>query len=851
MPDENKFCGNCGTSLDFVYRESSGSVPPEMMGAAPAAVTPAAEAPAVKPRRRGGFKRFLLRLLLLLLLLAGVYVGSVFGAGALGDRGNFETAAELNIFPQVSGKADPKLEPYLAAGCLLRKQDYAGAEAAFRALLPYRKSETFLHEAQYQQALARKAAGDKEGALALLAEPAAAGYADSVSLSGELKAGLVQELAERGESLDRIEAYLAELEAADYGYYEAVKAQTCSTLYDLALQSYEAGDAERAAAVFHVIEDYKDSAVYLARMQAEELAPTLISAEALPGESGIRLTWAPLDGASAYEVLRKGGGAADFTLCGVSESATYLDTSVRGGEIYIYTVRAELTVTDPLQAMGTERCLTGYDEAGLACAYTELPRNLTLTMEENMPVLRWDAVENAAAYVITRAAGEETVELRCAEPVYMDESAEGGVTYTYCVAAEYACEWEGKALRSPASESAECFFTEIPAGLRLTAESDGLLLQWEPVENAAGYLIYRKADDAETWEKLTAVTGGTQLKDRAAEQGHSYAYTVAADYGSAQSEYDPEGVGLTYEETTTLRLAFSQSAANPEAQALQTLSDRFFAATNGRYRIEISAGSQSGSQSENLTQVMEGSLDMAVVSNSVLAAEVTDFYLLGTPFVFDSEAHLQQALEAGALEELFLSAKSHGFRVTAAYCTGARNIYTTGAQIREPEDLQGLKIRVMASETCRSMLTALGAVPSSASLSGIAEKLSGGELDGAENTLANYMDLRHYEAAPVYNYTRHLIVPDELIVSSAALESMSEEDQNLLLRLCRESQADCAELVQTLQADYAAKAEALGVTFTESDTAALREACREEIEKNAAQSKLTQSTYEAIRAAAE
>ena len=163
-----------------------------------------------------------------------------------------------------------------------------------------------------------------------------------------------------------------------------------------------------------------------------------------------------------------------------------------------------------------------------------------------------------------------------------------------------------------------------------------------------------------------------------------------------------------------------------------------------------------------------------------------------------------------------------------------------------PDELSGLKIRVIGSDTCINMMNNMGGVGQGMPQGDVYSAIQTKVLDGAENNIITYVDLVQYEVAPYYNYSGHLLLPDELVISNEVLESMSEEDQAALRKVCQESIPYCFNLCDELRSDYQAKAEEKGVTFSECDIPAFQALCQDLIQENAAKSDVTQGMYDLI-----
>ena len=297
---------------------------------------------------------------------------------------------------------------------------------------------------------------------------------------------------------------------------------------------------------------------------------------------------------------------------------------------------------------------------------------------------------------------------------------------------------------------------------------------------------------------------------------------------------------------TVLKCAFNQSSSNPEYDTLMKLSDDLYDATEGRYSIEVYPDAQLGNQGETLEQCTMDALDMTLVANPEIEKYVPDFAILGTPYVYDSIEHQQKVFESGKLDDLFATTRDHGFVILSAYSLGARNVYTRDKAIETPEDLKGMKIRVMNSETCIAMMNAMGGVGTPMAQNDVYSGIQTGTLDGAENNIITYVDLFQYEVAPYYNYTGHLMVPDELCINAKVFDSMSAEDQEALKKCAAESISYMFNLCAEQRADFEAKAAEHGAIFTQSDVAAFQALCQDLINDTANKTEMSKSVYEAI-----
>ena len=270
---------------------------------------------------------------------------------------------------------------------------------------------------------------------------------------------------------------------------------------------------------------------------------------------------------------------------------------------------------------------------------------------------------------------------------------------------------------------------------------------------------------------------------------------------------------------TVFKLSFNQTIENPQARTMLILSDKLYDATNGRYSIEVFPNEELGPQRESLELVQVGVIEMALIANSLVENVIPDFAIIGTPYIYDSIDHQKRLFQSGALDELFRSAERAGFSVLSAYSLGPRNVYTRGGPVTKPEELEGLKIRVMQSDTMVQMLNYMGGVGTPMGQGDVYSAIQAGVLDGAENNIITYVDLVQYEVAPFYSETNHLMIPDLLIIHNNVLQGMSEEDRRTLRQLANESIGIFYDMAAELRETYRARAVEFGVTFTTVDIA--------------------------------
>ena len=196
------------------------------------------------------------------------------------------------------------------------------------------------------------------------------------------------------------------------------------------------------------------------------------------------------------------------------------------------------------------------------------------------------------------------------------------------------------------------------------------------------------------------------------------------------------------------------------------------------------------------------------------------------PFLFRDTAHMRAALDGPPGEEILAALAPHGLIGLCFYDAGARSFYTTGRRIERPEDLKGLKIRVMNSDMFVSMVEALGGDAAPMPYGEVYQGLMQGVVDGAENNWPSYETSRHFEVANVYSLTQHVMAPEVLVMSAKRWRKLDEDTQKLIRDCARDSVPVMRAIWDKRSADAEARLRAENVEIVTPPIAAFQEKVR-------------------------
>lgn len=232
--------------------------------------------------------------------------------------------------------------------------------------------------------------------------------------------------------------------------------------------------------------------------------------------------------------------------------------------------------------------------------------------------------------------------------------------------------------------------------------------------------------------------------------------------------------------TRTIRLAHGLDVNHSVHRAMLEMGRDLDSISGGKMSLEIYPNQQLGSERESLELLQIGSLDMTKVSSGVMENFSPGMRVLGLPYLFRDRAHSFAVLDGPIGRQLLEEGSRYRIKGLAYYDAGSRSFYTTGGPIDSPEDLSGLKVRVMESATSMGMVRALGGSPTPISWGELYTSLQQGVVDGAENNPPSFHLSRHYEISKFYSINEHTTLPDILLVSTRLWEDLSPEERDWL-----------------------------------------------------------------------
>ena len=242
------------------------------------------------------------------------------------------------------------------------------------------------------------------------------------------------------------------------------------------------------------------------------------------------------------------------------------------------------------------------------------------------------------------------------------------------------------------------------------------------------------------------------------------------------------------------RMSLVLGTAFPWGKGGEIWADKVRERTQGRINIKLYPGTSlvQGDQTREFSAIRQGVIDMAVGSTINWSPQVKALNLFSLPFLFPDYAAVDAVVQGDTGKEIFKTIDKAGVLPLAWGENGYREISNSKKAITKPEDLKGMKIRVVGSPLFLDTFTALGANPTQMSWADAQPAMASSAVDGQENPIAVYMAAKLQSVGQkhmtLWGYMNDPLVfvvnkdvwaswtpADQAIVKQAALDAAKEQ----------------------------------------------------------------------------
>ena len=278
-------------------------------------------------------------------------------------------------------------------------------------------------------------------------------------------------------------------------------------------------------------------------------------------------------------------------------------------------------------------------------------------------------------------------------------------------------------------------------------------------------------------------------------------------------------------EARELSVSTVLSDAFPWGQAAEKWAKLVEERSGGDLTLRVYPNAQlvAGDQTKEFSAMRQGLIDLAVGSTINWSPQVPELNLFSLPFLMPDHAAIDALTQGESGKQVFAAIESKGIKPLAWGENGFREVSNSSKSITTPDDLKGLKVRVVGSPLFQDTFTALGANPTQMSWADAKPALTTGAVDGQENPLSVF-DVARIDQVGQTHLTLWHYMADPLIFAAnqRVWKSLSEQERTLLTETAREAGAWEIAMSREGNAQRLADIEARGVNVVKLDDDAMQ-----------------------------
>ena len=270
--------------------------------------------------------------------------------------------------------------------------------------------------------------------------------------------------------------------------------------------------------------------------------------------------------------------------------------------------------------------------------------------------------------------------------------------------------------------------------------------------------------------------------------------------------------------TTKWRMSSCLNSENLFTLHAKDWAERVTKKTDGRIQVAVFDSEKLGSERETLEQMKIHALQAGILSNSALTMFGGTQAIYNLPYLFtslDQCVAFSKSPEAALLSKKF--EEKANIKIIGLFPEGFRHIMNSTKPINTPEDLAGMKIRVMENPTHIASMNAMGATGTPISWGEVVTSIQTKVIDGFENSIPTLASVKAWEFQDYLALTTHFYDASFIVMDMTVWNALSKDDQALVMEASDEATLKSIEKIKEYTAKDLETIKANGVAVTTPD----------------------------------
>jgi tripartite ATP-independent transporter DctP family solute receptor len=226
-----------------------------------------------------------------------------------------------------------------------------------------------------------------------------------------------------------------------------------------------------------------------------------------------------------------------------------------------------------------------------------------------------------------------------------------------------------------------------------------------------------------------------------------------------------------------IRFGHLNNPDHPVSSGTRKFAEILAAKSGGKMKVQEYPASQLGSDMQQQSALQGGIQQMSAPASTSLAGIVREFGLLDFPFTVSTYEQADALLDGPLGQALQAKLPEKGLVALGFWDLGFRNVTNSKHPIAKPEDLSGLKIRVIPNPVFIETFQAFKANPVPMPFAEVYGAMESKAIDGHENPYAVILSNKFYEVQKYFSSTNHVYGANILLVSKKFWDQLTPDEQ--------------------------------------------------------------------------
>ena len=265
----------------------------------------------------------------------------------------------------------------------------------------------------------------------------------------------------------------------------------------------------------------------------------------------------------------------------------------------------------------------------------------------------------------------------------------------------------------------------------------------------------------------------------------------------------------------TIKFGHLNNADHPVSFGVKRFGELLAAKSGGKLTVREFPASALGNELQQQSALQGGVQEMSAPATTSLAGIVKEFGLIDFPFSIGSFAQADALLDGPFGQALLAKLPEKGLVALGYWDLGFRNITNSKRPITKPEDLEGLKLRVIPNPVFLETFKAFNANPVPMPFAELYGALEAHAVDGQENPFAVILSNKFYEVQKYVSATNHVYAANIILVSKRFWDKLSPAEQKMMHDAANEARGYQRQVSRAAAQRSVAELQAKGMQFNE------------------------------------